>query len=170
MRSSGSSSVSAARHDGAPRALFPTSGGRLRLASEKRLGPHGPELAGLERAAVVLIALHSVVVGLLLLFATEWGARLGGFAAVTPLFFARQAGAFHLVVAAAYLLEYFRYRGVVLLLLTKVIAVAFLGCVTLLGDAPWVVPLSGLGDALMAAALLGVRRARGAGLAGPTAA
>ncbi len=125
-----------------------------------------PTLARVEHALVVLVAAHSVVIGVLLLFATEWGARIGGFPAVTPLFFARQAGAFHFVVATAYLAEYFRYRGVVLLLITKSIAVVFLGLVSLLSDVPWLIPLSGLGDALMGAAVLLLRRARGVALVG----
>lgn len=107
-------------------------------------------LKRVERALVVLIAIHSVGVGLALLFVTEWGAWLGGFGEVRPLFFARQAGAFHLVVAAGYLIEYFRYGGVVFLLTTKSIAVVFLTVVWLLGGAPWVIPVSALGDGLMA--------------------
>jgi hypothetical protein len=103
-----------------------------------------------ERALVVLIAAHSVGVGLALLFLTEWGAALGGFGEVRPLFFARQAGAFHVVVAAGYLIECFRYGGVTFLLTTKSIAVAFLATVWLLGGAPWVIPVSALGDGLMA--------------------
>jgi hypothetical protein len=123
-------------------------------------------LGRIERALVLLIAAHSVVIGLLLLFATAWGARFGGFRTVTPLFFARQAGAFHLVVATAYLVEYFRYRGVLLLLLTKSIAVVFLGFATLCSDVPWLVPLSGVGDALMGGAVLLLRRKRAVALTG----
>ena len=68
-----------------------------------------------------------------------------------PLFFARQAGAFHLVVSSAYLIEYFRYRGVRVMLATKAIAVVFLGVTTAIGGVPWVVPVSGLVDAAMLA-------------------
>jgi hypothetical protein len=124
-------------------------------------------LARAERALVVLIALHSLLVGLLLAFATDWGARFGGFPAVTPLFFPRQAGAFHFVVAAVYLVEYFRYRGVLLLVLTKTIAVVFLGVSAALPDSTWVIPLSGVGDAAMAVAVVSLRRARRLPLAGP---
>lgn len=122
-----------------------------------------------ERALVSLIALHSLVVGALLAFATEWGARAGGFGAVSPPFFARQAGAFHFVAAAAYLVEHFRYRGVLLLVLTKTVAVVFLGLAWLLPDATWVVPLSLAGDAGMAAAVAWLRHARGLPLGGPEA-
>lgn len=126
-------------------------------------------LAALERALVVLIALHSIGVGLVLTFATDWGSRFGGFPSPVPLFFPRQAGAFHFVVAAIYLVEYFRYRGTFLLVMTKAIAVAFLFLTSALDSAPWVVPLSGVGDGLMAAAVVLVRRARALPLLGPGA-
>jgi len=126
-------------------------------------------LERLERALVVLIALHSLVVGLFLTFATQWGARFGGFPDPVPLFFPRQAGAFHFVVAGVYLLEYFVYRGVLMLVMTKSIAVVFLGIVTFACPVPWVVPLSGVGDALMGLAVVWVRRRRRLPLAGPGA-
>jgi hypothetical protein len=103
----------------------------------------------LERALVVLIALHSVGVGVTLLFLTEWGLRLGGWTDVHPLFFARQAGIFHFVVATGYLIEYFRYRGVVLLVTTKSFAVVFLVAMSLVENVPWLVPASAVADGLM---------------------
>jgi hypothetical protein len=130
-------------------------------------GPPGPDLARAERALVVLIAVHSIVVGLFLVLAPEWGARFGGFGPVQPLFFARQAGAFHFVAATAYLLEHFRYRGVLLLVVTKSVAVVFLLVMTALDSVPWVVPLSGVADGLMGLAVVLLRRARGRSLAGP---
>ncbi len=134
-----------------------------------RVGETARRLARAEAVLVVLIAAHSLTVGLFLAFATDWGARVFGFGPVSPLFFPRQAGAFHFVVAAVYLVEYFRYRGVLLLVLTKAVAVVFLGLCTALTDAPWVVPLSGLGDAAMAAAVVWLRRSRGLRLGGPVA-
>jgi hypothetical protein len=123
-----------------------------------------------ERALVVLIALHSVVVGLLLTFATEWGSRFGGFPSPVPLFFARQAGAFHFVVAGVYLVEYFRYRGVLLVVMTKTMAVVFLGLTVVFArDSPWVVPLSAAGDLAMGVTVLLLRRARRLPLAGGVA-
>lgn len=124
-------------------------------------------IARLERTLVVLIALHSVVVGLFLTFATDWGARLGGFPSPVPLFFARQGGAFHFVVAAVYLVEHVHYKGVLLLVLTKSIAVVFLLLATVLTGVPWLVPLSAVGDGLMAVAVVLLRRARGLPLLGP---
>lgn len=130
-----------------------------------RRSPEGRER--LERALVVLIALHSLVVGLFLTLATDWGARFGGFPSPVPLFFPRQGGAFHFVVAAVYLVEYFHYRGVALLVLTKSMAVVFLLLATVLTDVPWLVPLSAAGDGLMALAVVLLRRARGLALLGP---
>ena len=124
-------------------------------------------LATLERALVVLIAVHSLVVGLFLTFATDWGARLGGFPSPVPLFFPRQGGAFHFVVTVIYLVEYFHYRGVFLLVMTKSMAVLFLVLASLLMAVPWLVPLSALGDGLMAVAVALLRRARGLPLLGP---
>jgi hypothetical protein len=116
---------------------------------------------------VVLIALHSVGVGLFLVLVPGWGARLGGFGAVSPLFFARQAGAFHFVAATAYLVEYFRYRGVLLLAITKSVAVVFLLITSAVDEVPWVVPLSGVADGVMGLVVVLLRRARGRALAGP---
>jgi hypothetical protein len=116
---------------------------------------------------VILISVHSVVVGLFLSFATDWGARFGGFPSPVPPFFPRQAGAFHFVVAGVYLVEYFAYRGVALLVMTKGIAVVFLGLTSALVVVPWLVPLSGVGDLAMGTAVLLLRRARGLPLLGP---
>jgi hypothetical protein len=126
-------------------------------------------LAATEWLLVVLIALHSVAVGLVLTFATGWGARLGGFPDPVPLFFPRQAGAFHFVVAGVYLIEYFAYRGVGLLVATKSIAVVFLFVTVAVDPVPWVVPFSGAGDLLMGLAVVLLRRARGLPLLGPCA-
>jgi hypothetical protein len=116
---------------------------------------------------VVLIALHSAAVGAGALVATEWGIRFSGFPGASPLFFPRQVGVFHVVVAVAYLLEWFRYRGVSVLLVTKAIAVVFLVSMIAIDRLPWVVPFSAAGDALMGLAVLVVHRgARGSRLAG----
>jgi hypothetical protein len=101
---------------------------------------------------VVLVALHSYAVGAFLLFATEWGARFGGFGEVSPLFFARQAGIFHFVLATAYLVDWFAHGSVAILLTAKAMAVLFLLAAWALGVNAWSVPLSAAGDAAMGAA------------------
>ena len=112
-----------------------------------------------ERPLVLAIALHSVAVGLVLLFAPAWGLPLGGFDPGSASFFARQAGAFHLVAAGGYVLEHVLYDGVTFLVFTKTLAVVFLLSETARAGAPWSIPASALGDALMAAAVVAVRRA-----------
>ena len=109
-------------------------------------------------AWVVLVALHSYVVGAFLLFATEWGSRFGGFGEVSPLFFARQAGIFHFVLATAYLVERFVHGGVVIMVIAKAMAVAFLLATWLLGVHAWSVPLSAAGDAAMGGATFALAR------------
>ncbi len=116
----------------------------------------------LERLAVHLVALHSVAVGLGLIFLTRWGAAFGGWPDVAPLFFARQAGVFHFVVVAGYLLEYHRSGGVTFLLTTKSIAVVFLLTMTVVDGGPWMVPVSAAGDALMGAVIWVLHRRTGA--------
>ncbi len=105
----------------------------------------------IEKWLVILIAIHSVVIGFCLLFLTRWGTALGGWAEVEPLFFARQAGIFHFVVATGYLIEYFRHGGVTFLLITKILAVAFLtGIMVVEPGFSWTLPPSALADGLMA--------------------
>ena len=90
---------------------------------------------------VTLIAIHSYGVGAALLLAPEFGARLGGF-----------------LVATVYLVEWRRFRTVSFLLLAKCTAVVFLGTLWVLDGGPWVVPVSGLADGLMAVAVVATRR------------
>jgi hypothetical protein len=116
---------------------------------------------------VVAVALHSAIVGLMLMLAPAWSARFGGWEGVTEVFFVRQAGVFHLVVVCGYLIEWFVHRRLTFMVCTKSIAVLFLVAHSLvLGlDGPWAVPLSGAGDAVMAAvAILLARRGRALGL------
>lgn len=112
----------------------------------------------LERWLVVLVAVHSLAVGAMLLLAPGWSVRFAGWSGAEPLFFPRQAGAFHFVVAFGYLHEHLRWRGVTLLVVTKGIALVFLGAAFALGEAAWSVPLSGLADGLMGAAVWAVHR------------
>jgi hypothetical protein len=104
----------------------------------------------LMNAYVVLVALHSYAVGSFLMFATRWGAAFGGWGDVQPLFFARQAGIFHFVVATGYLVEYFRHDRITLMLIAKSTAVLFLTAMFVVDDGPWAVPLSAVSDGAMA--------------------
>lgn len=111
-----------------------------------------------ERWLIVLIALHTFAIGIALLAVPAWALRFGGWAAVPPLFFPRQAGVFHLVVGTGYLVEYARHRTVVLLLTAKALATIFLTAAALSGGVPWFVGFAGVADGLMGLAVLVTRR------------
>lgn len=112
----------------------------------------------IERWLIVLIAAHSVGVGLMLMLVPHWAVQFAGWHGADPLFFIHQAGAFHFVLAAGYLVEHFRHRTAVLLTIAKATAFVFLLGATLLIEVPWSVPFSGVADGAMGAAVLLVRR------------
>ena len=102
-----------------------------------------------ERLLVMLIALHSAIVGIMLLFFSEWSISFAGWSNADPLFFVHQGGIFHIVLAAGYVIEYRRDQGITLLVLAKTCAFVFLITEALIGDTPWVIPFSGLTDGAM---------------------
>ena len=112
-----------------------------------------------ERALIFLIALHSIIVGVMLLFFAEWAVDFAGWSGADPIFFIWQAGAFHLVLAAGYLVEYSRTKTISLLLIAKTTAFVFLIGGSLLADTPWSVWFSGLADGAMALTAYLVHRA-----------
>jgi hypothetical protein len=112
-----------------------------------------------ERILIILIALHSFIVGAMLMFAAEWAVQFAGWHGADPIFFIWQAGAFHFVLATGYLVEYARSRTIVLLLIAKTIAFTFLMGGSLLAEAPWSVWFSGFADGAMAMVAFLVHRA-----------
>ena len=113
---------------------------------------------GHEKLLVSLIALHSALVGAMFLLAPQWTMRFAGWQGIDPIFFAYQAGIFHLVLAAAYLLEWHRYRGVSIVVTAKIIACVFLVAATIIDPIPWAVWTSGILDGLMAVVVWWVHR------------
>jgi hypothetical protein len=111
-----------------------------------------------ERWLVVLVALHTFAIGVGLFAVPAWALEFGGWHELPPLFFPRQAGVFHFVLGAGYLIEYFRHRSVTLLITAKTFAVAFLVGAAVLAHVPWFVPFAGAADGLMALAVWLVRR------------
>ncbi len=105
----------------------------------------------LERVFVVLVAAHSLAVGVGLAAEPVFTTGFAGFPPVSPVFFARQAGAFHLVLATGYLVDHFRNRSVAFLVAAKAIATVFLLGATVAGGVPWSVPFSAAADAAMGA-------------------
>ncbi len=112
-----------------------------------------------ERILIFLISLHSIIVGLMLLFAADWAIRFAGWAGADPIFFIWQAGAFHFVLATGYLLEYSRSQTISLLLVAKTFAFVFLIGGSLLAETPWSVWFSGFADGAMALTAFLVHRA-----------
>lgn len=107
-----------------------------------------PSWRQLETVGLLLVVLHSYVVGALLLFFTAWTLGFAGWGEGGGLFFPRQSGAFHMVLATGYLWEYFRTGGITLLLLAKATAVIFLIALNPWSTA-WSIPFSGILDGLM---------------------
>lgn len=134
-------------------------GGAADTRAPRPGGPAAPAAAGPLGLLVGLVALHSAALGVGAILAPAWGARFGGFAEPSPLFFVRQVGIFHVVVAGAYLIEWARYRGVTTLLFTKSCGVLFLCAAMAFAPQPWIVPVSAAGDALMGLVVWLVRRA-----------
>ena len=112
-----------------------------------------------ERVLIILIALHSIIIGIMLLVFPEWAVLFAGWQGAEPVFFIRQAGVFHFALAAGYLVEYFRWRSISLLLIAKTIAFVFLIGGWFLADVPWSVWFSGLADGGMAIVAYLVHRA-----------
>jgi hypothetical protein len=112
-----------------------------------------------ERILIVLIALHSIAVGIMLMFFAEWAVSFAGWTGAEPIFFIWQAGAFHFVLAAGYLVEHLQHRSITLLLIAKTTAFVFLLGGSLLADTPWSVWFSGVADGAMALVAFLVHRA-----------
>ena len=106
----------------------------------------------LESLGVLLVALHSLIIGLMLIFATEWVLGFAGWAHVDHMFFPRQSGAFHIILAVAYYWEYRKHGTIRLILLAKTTAVVFLLIMSPWKEA-WSVPFSGVFDGLMLAGM-----------------
>lgn len=105
------------------------------------------------RLLLWLIALHSFVVGVCLIFLPLTLFEFFGFAAISEKFFPVQGGVFHIIMAGVYACSAFnpeRCRDYIrLTIIAKFTALLFLLLFYLLIDRQLVVLLSGLGDGLM---------------------
>jgi len=84
---------------------------------------------GLEKLGVFLVALHSFLIGLMLIFATATILGFAGWEEVPRLFFPRQSGVFHIILAAGYWWEYRRHGTIGLMLMAKTVARSLVGAV-----------------------------------------
>ena len=112
----------------------------------------------IERLLVLLVALHSYAVGAILLFLPSLPLQWGGWDASAADFFVRQGGAFHVVLATIYLIDYRRRGSVTSLVVAKSMATVFLTAMILIGNDSWLVWLAMIGDAGMGASVYALRR------------
>ncbi len=113
-----------------------------------------------ERLLIILVALHTLIIGLVFLTVPDWAVKFGGWPQnIRPIFFGRQVGIFHVVLACGYLIEYFRYHGIGLIITAKSIALVFLLITPLFHEVPWAVPVCGVVDGAMALVVWLVHRA-----------
>lgn len=113
--------------------------------------------ARLETVGVFLVSLHSLLIGVGLMVATDWILNFAGWGHVENLFFPRQSGVFHVVIAVGYWWEYRRHGSIFLMIFAKSAAVVFLLVMSPWKEA-WSVPFSGITDGLMMVGMLTVRR------------
>ncbi len=114
----------------------------------------------LEGVGVFLVALHSFVIGIMLMFTTAWVLDFAGWVEISNLFFPRQSGAFHVIMALGYFLEYRAQGTIRLMLLAKGTAVVFLLILSPWKEA-WSVPFSGIFDGLMLVGMAFIHRMAG---------
>lgn len=114
---------------------------------------------------ILLVGIHSCILGLAMLFATRLMIETLGFAGPLPLFFPSQSGIFMLILGLFYLRALAEPAFVWTILVSKALAVAFLLVHVLFLAAPPIIWAAGAGDAamLIAVAFL-VRRNRQRGV------
>lgn len=111
----------------------------------------------LESLGVYLVALHSLLIGIGLIAATDWILDFAGWTDVQHNFFPRQSGVFHIIISLGYWWEYRRHGTIGLLVLAKCCAVVFLLVMSPWREA-WSVPFSGVTDGLMMVGMVAVHR------------
>ena len=76
--------------------------------------------------SVILIAAHSIILGIILVAAPVQLLSLFGWSIDCHRFFLQQAGVFHILLGVVYLIEFYEYHNVRALLIGKSLAVLFL--------------------------------------------
>jgi hypothetical protein len=99
---------------------------------------------------VFLVAVHSIILGIVLITAPEWLLSVFEWSIDCDPFFLQQAGLFHILLGLVYLVEFSAHGGVRTLLAAKSCAVVFLTIQYLWGIHEPAVLMSDLVDAGMA--------------------
>ena len=110
---------------------------------------------------VLLVGLHSCVLGLLMLLLPRWTLGLMGYGQPGDLFFPSQSGIFLLILGVCYLLALREPALVAVIVVSKALAVAFLVAHVAFLGAPPIIGAAAAGDAAMLAAVLWARRRDG---------
>lgn len=100
-----------------------------------------------------LVALHSIVIGLVLIAQPPLLMKLSGFSPESERFFPAQGGVFHILMAVAYVMgatdiEKYHYL-IVFSIIVKAVATLFLMVYCFAVEFKWIVLLSGIGDGIM---------------------
>ena len=107
----------------------------------------------IEVAVICAVALHSFVLGTIMLVNPTGALRFAGWEYEGPRFFPAQSGIFLLILGGAYLAGAWKRPFAWFLVASKAAAVIFLVGEALLGGAPRICLLAALGDAAMGAAV-----------------
>ncbi|MHB9023497.1 MAG: hypothetical protein ACYC7E_04900 [Armatimonadota bacterium] len=110
----------------------------------------------LKSGLIVVIGLHSCLLGVLMLFVPRVMMKLLGYPPGSPLFFPAQSGIFLLILGICYLLALRERAFIRIILLSKTFACVFLFVQTVFLNAPPLIRTAGAGDALMLIALGGI--------------
>jgi hypothetical protein len=108
---------------------------------------------GIGRVIILAVALHSFVLGMLMLLAPRWTLRLAGWPYDGPLFFPAQSGIFLLILGSAYFAAAWFRPFAWLLVGSKAAAVVFLVTCSFLDAAPPQILACAAADGLMGAAV-----------------
>ena len=107
---------------------------------------------------LILVCLHSITVGVALIFMPVKLMPFFGLTIPVEKFFPAQGGIFHIVMALAYFIAalwYNRNQGLILfIILAKFIATIFLFSFYFLVEMAWIILFSGIADCLMGIAIL----------------
>jgi hypothetical protein len=107
-----------------------------------------------------LVGMHSILLGLIIYFFTDFFYRVFFAASVENLFFVRQSGTFLFLAGLFYLYPLFNlktfYNLVLLVIVSKIVAVLFLISNAAYTNAPFMIYLAAFFDGLMAVVLLWV--------------
>lgn len=107
-----------------------------------------------------VVALHSILVGILLIFHTPVLIKMIGFKAVHEPFFPCQGGVFHLIMSVAYIygaIDIHKNRNMIIYaVIVKIAATLFLFSYYCFFERLWIIFLSGMIDCFMGAVTWGL--------------